>query len=323
MSRPWIEKNKKTGFYYVRWRDGKKKPYEVCGQDYQNALDVRDTIEKRLLSHEHGFLDRERTFDSLKREYLKNCPTNRPKTIKGKEYALGLFSLKMGDCELVKITVNDMQGFRRELLIKHKVNGVNIIMNPISSCFNYGVKMGYLKSNPARGMQLEAEKVWRFLDRKEIGQLLRACRHHRELARIVRIALYTGLRQGNILGLPRERIADGYIYVATKNKRDDPSTVPINPKIKRALRMVDFKAWSKNRLTRAFGRAVKRAKLGRVRFHDLRHTFCSTYLQSGGTIADLRMITGHKSLKSLQKYAHFQNNYLKERIQAFKFSRAV
>jgi len=62
----------------------------------------------------------------------------------------------------------------------------------------------------------------------------------------------------------------------------------------------------------------KAAFKGRVRFHDLRHTFCRIYLEGGGTLPDLMQVTGHQSMVMVQVYSHFQNKYKVERMDAIQ-----
>lgn len=112
---------------------------------------------------------------------------------------------------------------------------------------------------------------------------------------------------------------NGFITVP-KTKTGVPRKVPIHSSLKSILNNPEFiEDWGIWRLEQAFRKAVKRSGIEHLRFHDLRHTFCSRYLESGGTIADLREISGHQSLQSLQVYAHFQPSKLKERIDAINY----
>ncbi len=47
-----------------------------------------------------------------------------------------------------------------------------------------------------------------------------------------------------------------------------------------------------------------RADLEDVRFHDLRHTFASWWVQAGGDLLRLKDVLGHSSLNVVQRYAH-------------------
>jgi integrase len=55
-----------------------------------------------------------------------------------------------------------------------------------------------------------------------------------------------------------------------------------------------------------WNRAVRAAGIeGRVRPHDLRHTYASWLLQQGVTLAELMYLMGHSSVEVTMKYAHF------------------
>ena len=44
---------------------------------------------------------------------------------------------------------------------------------------------------------------------------------------------------------------------------------------------------------REFRKALARANLGKIRFHDLRHTYASHFVMNGGSVFDLQKILGH------------------------------
>lgn len=67
-----------------------------------------------------------------------------------------------------------------------------------------------------------------------------------------------------------------------------------------------------NHLSRKyFKKAQKDAGIAnRIRFHDLRHTYASQFMMSGGDIFTLQRLLGHKSLDMTMKYAHLSPSYL-------------
>ena len=60
----------------------------------------------------------------------------------------------------------------------------------------------------------------------------------------------------------------------------------------------------------AFGRVLGDAGIGNFRFHDLRHTFASHYMMSGGNLYTLAKILGHKDFKMTQRYADLSPDFI-------------
>jgi integrase len=59
-----------------------------------------------------------------------------------------------------------------------------------------------------------------------------------------------------------------------------------------------------------FHAALDAAGCHRVRFHDLRHTFASHFMMSGGNILALQKLLDHHDVKVTQKYEHLAPDYL-------------
>jgi site-specific recombinase XerD len=54
----------------------------------------------------------------------------------------------------------------------------------------------------------------------------------------------------------------------------------------------------------SFKDACKRAGISDLHFHDLRHSYASHWVMSGGDLYVLKNILGHKSIVMTQRYAH-------------------
>ncbi len=172
----------------------------------------------------------------------------------------------------------------------------------------------------------------RHLTREEYLKLEACAAPH--LRPIMRLAVLTGMRQDEVLGLEWARVDLARREVrleVTKNKRT--RTVPlsddavailvamtgtqrtgyvfVNPKT--GTRYVD--------VGHAFRRARERAGIEDFRFHDLRHTFASWAIQSGMSLYVLSKILGHSNLAMTMGYAHQQTQQLHDAVQ--QMSRCV
>ena len=58
-----------------------------------------------------------------------------------------------------------------------------------------------------------------------------------------------------------------------------------------------------------------------IRIHDLRHTYASNYMMSGGDIFSLQRLLGHTDIKDTQKYAHLSPRYMQDASKVLDFRR--
>jgi integrase len=59
----------------------------------------------------------------------------------------------------------------------------------------------------------------------------------------------------------------------------------------------------RQRADKSFHELLERAKIRDFRFHDLRHTFASWYMMSGGDLYELSKLLGHSNIKMTERYA--------------------
>lgn len=58
-----------------------------------------------------------------------------------------------------------------------------------------------------------------------------------------------------------------------------------------------------------------------IRIHDLRHTYASNYMMSGGDIFSLQRLLGHADIKDTQKYAHLSPSFMQDASRVLDFRR--
>ena len=138
-----------------------------------------------------------------------------------------------------------------------------------------------------------------------------ACRASRnpQLAGIVTVALETGLRRGDLLGLTWDRVdvSRGVLRLeVTKSgkRREGPMRQAVYDVLAAMQGPREGRVWRQRRVCTAFETAVAAAKLEDFRFHDCRHHFASWFVMRGGSLQALREILGHADLKTTMRYAH-------------------
>jgi integrase len=157
----------------------------------------------------------------------------------------------------------------------------------------------------------------RWLDPDEEARLLAACRRSRNahLYAITVLALETGMRQGEVLGLTWERVdfSRGVIQLeVTKSgqRREIPMRQIVNDVLSELPGVREGRLWPRG-ARHAFEAAVVRAKIDNFRFHDCRHHFASWFVMRGGSLAALKALLGHSNFQMTLRYAHLAPDHLR------------
>lgn len=124
-----------------------------------------------------------------------------------------------------------------------------------------------------------------------------------EARKVIVIAVFTGLRRGEILGLQPDNWQEPYIKLSSKTKSKRPRTVPVIEELHPYMTLpFDL---SRPQLRKAFEAARIGIGMPHVRFHDLRHTFGSWLAEDPRVPATMiRDLMGHCNLNVTSKYLH-------------------
>lgn len=266
---------------------------------------------------------------------------------------LAFWRLRLGDLALEDVTDEHVyqglrhlrdtpalyfHGYDAEGRPVHKVKGerkpatVNRYLAAIGGAFSWAVRERQVprgwESPCRRGLRLpgDAPGVVRFLGDDERVRLLAACRASKwpRLYALVLMALTTGARRGELLGLRWESIdfRRHEASVAT-TKNGDAKVLPLVPAVLEELRgfhatdRARFKLGAPSqfvfRANRGKGpchcepfwyQALADARVSGFRFHDLRHS-CASYLaQNGASLLEIADVLGHKQLAMTKRYSH-------------------
>ena len=157
----------------------------------------------------------------------------------------------------------------------------------------------------------------RRLEPKEEARLLKAAQEYGgEIENIIRFALETALRRGEIVNMrwvcinlvKRVLVIPEVKDAKVIRGRDVPLSSEACSILKRLPRRIDGRVWgiTENWISQAFSRICKRARLSNLRFHDLRHEATSRLFERGLNPMQVSAITGHKTLQMLKRYTHLR-----------------
>jgi integrase len=171
---------------------------------------------------------------------------------------------------------------------------------------------------PTIRLEREPQGKIRWLEPDEEARLLGACAksQNRHLLAIVTVALETGFRKGELLGLTWDRVdmARGIIRleVTKSGKRRE---VPMRDKVYAVLAAMpkprEGRVWPNLYIRTAFENAVENAKIEDFTLHSCRHHFASWFMMRGGSLLSLNRILGHATLAMTMRYAHLSPDHLR------------
>ena len=61
---------------------------------------------------------------------------------------------------------------------------------------------------------------------------------------------------------------------------------------------------------KAWWHALEIAGISDFHFHDLRHTFCSNLIMSGGDLKDAKEMIGHSDISMTDRYSHLSGDHV-------------
>jgi integrase len=201
-------------------------------------------------------------------------------------------------------------------------------MAALKHILNKAVEWNMLEVSPFRkGSRLtfrENNQRHRYLSEEEIEKLLNSCSLY--LAFIVEVALHTGMRKGELLGLKWDQVRDGFIYLK-KTKSGKSRQIPLDARAALVLKELQIRnKWKSpsvfvgpdgqmlQDVTKGFAGACRRAGIEDFRFHDLRHTFASHLVMKGANLKAVQRLLGHSDSKMTDRYSHLSPDHLRESV---------
>jgi integrase len=216
-------------------------------------------------------------------------------------------------------TSEEAEAYHKKIQTPVRPATVNRELSLLKHMFSKAIEWGKCKENPAKNVKkLKGEiKRVRFLMPDEVQSLLSNCADY--LKPIVTLAVHTGMRKGELLGLKWEQLnfEQGIITLHdTKNseRRDIPMDETVKTTLKGMEKKGDHVFCSEEgktfvRLQRSFEAALRKSGIENFRFHDLRHTFASNLVMAGEDLNTVRELLGHKDLTMTLRYAHLSPNH--------------
>ena len=279
--------------------------------------------------------------DALERYLREVSSTKRMTTADAEHHKAKALKANLGPYSLAAITPDLVARYRDQRLEVGKSNNtVRLELALLSHLFTIAIKewrIG-LFYNPVSNIRKPAPGKGRDrrLNANEEKSLFQACDRHSNpmLGWIARIALYTGMRAGEIKSLTRSQVdLQKRTVHLTETKNGSARTVPLTHQATDVFHAAlnhpvrpfdtDLIFWGEPgrdgvrrpyEFRPAWCRALKQAGIEGLRFHDLRHEAVSRLVEAGLGDQEVAAISGHKSMQMLKRYTHLRAEDLVERL---------
>ncbi len=312
----------------------------VRGRIVQKSLGTSNkklaqAIEARL----HTEIAEERYFERLPGEKLKlsdlhakvvqdHCPKLCPGAAATYDKSFRFFIRVLGDLGLTEVSVRQITEYKQKRLgMGVRPATLNRELASLCKAFNIARnEWEWIKENPFSRVPKERENNirYRWLRDEEEPKLLAASPEW--LRDVVVFAIYTGMRQGEIIHLEWENVdLNRRCVVLLKTKTKYPRTIPLcrqayevlcrrkqirNLQVNNVFLNANHWRIEQAKLGKLFRAALRRAGIEDLRFHDLRHTFGTRLAQKGADIFHIAKLMGHRNISTTMRYLHHSESSL-------------
>lgn len=344
---------KENGKYKKMLRRGfkTKKEAEAAMIEAQNAMNKGTYVEPSKT-----------LYADFMKSWLKDKETTvKQSTLETYKYLVNNFIIPhLGQTELSKITPRQIQTLYNDLKSSNRLSDENIrkIHTIINNSLNKAFKWEMIVRNPAALVEVPqvAKKEIDVWNEEEIHRFLSFAKDSRYYAAFL-LALTTGMRQGEILGLRwkdidvenrtisvvqtlshkgqilsagaktaagnrkisiDENTLNQLLSLKLKYKEEKMANRPIYQDYDLVIRTSIGTPVSPRNLLRSFYSIIEKAQVRKIRFHDLRHTHASLLLKQGVNPKIVAERLGHANVKiTLDTYSHLLPDLQKETADEF------
>ncbi len=313
----WFDENGvRQSAMFTRWKDA------------ADALQMRQVEAQQIMAGIRKHELPKKTFNQLADYWLEHRASQK-RSFKDDQSVIRVhLRPAFGKLRLTEITVEKVDRFvaQKDGLSKKTVHN---FLTMLISMLNLAVELGWLEKAPRikkPRIHLFSEEFHYLQSEEEVRRLLAAAKEQSEdIFILYATAIYTGMRAGELAGLRWSNVNFERRMITVQRSYENPTKsgrvryVPILDPLLPILK--EWRLKNQNRLVcpnaagemhdpsarvfqEIFHRCLEKAELSHLRFHDLRHSFASLWVKSGGDIFRLQKILGHSSIVMTQRYAH-------------------
>ena len=322
---------------HIRKRNGKwiaeirKKDFKKIQKTFlkkSNANNWVQEIEYQMDKKQYqDFSDSSKfTLGDLITKYRDEITINK-KGVTQETYKLNfLLRNKVSKCRLLELQTKQIYDFKKEIMQNRKASTINKYLHYIYTIWEtakYEWGMTLPARNPVALVKREKVKtrIDRILTTQEYYNLINASKKSNlsNLADIIEFAYITAMRFGEITKLEVTDIDfQNKLAKLRDTKNGEDRIVPLTDRaIEICLRyrfrnkLFDIK---RDKFRHYFEQACSRASVKNFRFHDLRACAITNLFLRGWSIAEVSVVSGHKTWSELKRYTRIKPSQLVEKL---------
>jgi integrase len=232
-----------------------------------------------------------------------------------------------GNLTLAEITTERLSDYHRDRLKVVKPATVYQELSLMRRMFNVARReWKWVRDNPVSDISFSvgnknARERW--LTIEEEKRLLDCAGNPVWLRPVLVFALHTGMRRGEILNLKWTDVDFNRRLVRIlKSKNGEKRSIPMSRTVYELLRNQNVRdisgrvfPVSARCLRQGYEKAISKAVLHNLTFHDLRHTFATRLVQNGVDLYKVKELLGHKTIAMTMRYSHHYPESLRSSVE--------
>lgn len=305
----------------------------------ERESEIRQDPDRYRSEHERLLHAKSKTVGDILRRYIEEVTPTKKGADSEKVRIEAMLQHRLADVTLADLATTSINTYIAERSSKH-VNGrplsgstINRDLNVLSHALNVARKRwGWAVKNPIIDIQRpqsNRHRTRRLVDDEE-ERLLSACDKARNkwLPVLVRIAIETAMRRGELLAMKWKDIDFVHHTIAVPDSKNNKvRTIPLtetasailtnwkekNDPEKDEIVFVDVTA---DAVKKSYQRAVRRAGITGLTFHDLRHEATSRFFEIHGLdLHEVMAATGHSHATMTERYTHLNAQKISNKIR--------
>ena len=205
---------------------------------------------------------------------------------------------------------------------------VNHKISHLSKMLDTAMDQGWIKAKPKLPRRKPGSHRVRWMDEQEEAQALALCRQLElhDLYDLIVVAVDTGFRRSELLGLKRNDYVNGMLHLhAGQTKTDKARAVPVTQRVAEVLhrrgnqlKFFDITFHQLRRMWWELKTAMGLEEDNQFCVHMLRHTCASRMVQRGVPLAVVQAWMGHSTINTTMRYAHLAPSNLQAGREALE-----